>query len=226
MKLCTGSLVGRDHWINGHMPVGKNNQDALGYSIQRWGVCGVVADGCGSGAYSEIGARLGVQAVLDWWGSRPAVMAPTATELTLVINKALMRGTLLFPNDPQAVNDHFLFTLLIAIVNPERTMIFGCGDGVFATEGIGPSILEPGEGNQPMYMGYNLLSPGKAQIVEHYSANYPERVLIGTDGLAHYPGYEREWQDWVQNQVQLTRKFRLHHKELPDDTTAVGIGYC
>lgn len=224
MKVSEGSLVGRDHWVNGVLPVGKNNQDAYAWAMRDGAFCGVVADGCGSGLHSEIGAWIGVKAVMDWWiGSRD----PGCVDLVKHITDRLRLATYVFGDDPQTINDYFLFTLMIAIVDPVHgTCVLGCGDGVYGVD-IGETVeIKPSVGNQPNYLGYNLLSPGKCRLTQHFASTEVHSVIIGTDGLAHYQKWEDEWEDWVRNQVQLTRKFRVRHHDLPDDITAIGVDLC
>ena len=183
MKISEGSLVGREHWINGSLPVGKNNQDAYAWGIRDGAVCAVVADGCGSGTHSEIGAQIGVRAVMEWWTKS---REPACIDLTEHVIAKLRLASFVFGDSPQAVNDHFLFTLLIAIVDPRfGTFVLGCGDGVYSVDGIESVELKPQEGNAPNYLGYNLLRPGKCRIDTHFSTGKCERVIIGTDGLAH-----------------------------------------
>lgn len=56
--VAAGSVTGRDHVL-----AGKNNQDAWAYRHCDESLVAVVCDGCGSGKYTEIGARVMANAV-------------------------------------------------------------------------------------------------------------------------------------------------------------------
>lgn len=56
-----GSIPGRTHLGRGRLLVGRHNQDAFGWTQTPHTLAAVVADGCGSGSDSEVGARLGTR---------------------------------------------------------------------------------------------------------------------------------------------------------------------
>jgi len=51
--IAAASVIGREH-----ARAGRNNQDALSLLAQGEVLAAVVADGCGSGAHSEVGAQI------------------------------------------------------------------------------------------------------------------------------------------------------------------------
>src|SRR5690606_22784578 len=56
--IAAASVIGREH-----ARAGRNNQDAFSLLAQGEVLAAVVADGCGSGAHSEVGAQLGARCV-------------------------------------------------------------------------------------------------------------------------------------------------------------------
>jgi len=89
------------------------------------------------------------------------------------------------------VSTHFLFTTIGALVTPWETYFFSIGDGVFFING---QMLQMGPypGNEPPYIGYNLLSAAETkldlslcqfQLVQILSTIELESLLIGCDGV-------------------------------------------
>lgn len=226
MKICHGSIVGKDHWAtqtpHGLMPIGKNNQDACAYTETEDHALAVVADGCGSGEHSEFGAKLAVQRLVECVNLGYSSIEHFDRELKSVLRQAYG----LFEPGPKTVNDYFLFTILGILYDKRdyKATIFGCGDGVYATA-KGSQLLKY-ENNTPPYLGYNLLTPGKCSLTvyEHGWDAEMFPAIVGTDGLAEYPDWATEYPKWVEKNAHLTRLFRLKHEFLHDDTTAVGLG--
>lgn len=134
----------------------------------------VVCDGCGSGATSEVGARLGAKLVtgairlrlldprtcppagtfggLDQLGSGAfweGVRADVVSALRALL--ASMPG----PRE-QLVHDYFLFTTIAAVMVGDLVVVWAVGDGAYAIDGR-VRVLGPFADNQPPYLGYDLL---------------------------------------------------------------------
>lgn len=152
-QLAGGSTIGRDHWM-----VPKNNQDS--WSIWRYEdlTIGIVADGCGSGMHSEVGAKLGVQMLgaclrdeylrnrqINW----QCVQRNMLTQLNSV---AQMMGD----NYRKIVESYMLFTLLGIVIDGEHAAFFALGDGTIIVNGE-PLSVGPFQNNMPPYLGYGLL---------------------------------------------------------------------
>ncbi|WP_250631271.1 protein phosphatase 2C domain-containing protein [Rhodoflexus caldus] len=60
-KNATASVIGSSHY-----KLYYNNQDSYSFYQDRTCILGVVADGCGSGSNSEVGAKLGVDFVVNF----------------------------------------------------------------------------------------------------------------------------------------------------------------
>lgn len=169
-----------------HLRVGKNGQDAAAAWVGD--DCGVVVvcDGCSSGAFSEVGARLGCQLALrlirdelaaerarprDVW---PVVREKLAAELARIADA--MPG-----ERERVVHDHFLFTIVAAAWRGDEVAVWAMGDGGYA---IGDRVVElgPFDNNQPPYLGYDLLGEPQESHLEVADASCG-RVTVATDGV-------------------------------------------
>ncbi len=193
-----------------HLRSARNGQDAAatwtgavgpsrlgsigaGIGLDRAGAI-VVCDGCGSGASSEVGARLGAQLVIAALaprlaaGARPADPALWA-EVRGEIVGVLARLVDAMPGDrAQVVHEHFLFTIVAAAVAGAEVGVWAIGDGAYAIAGTGiyeapPRVLGPFSDNQPPYLAYDLLDAAAPAHLETAHAR-AGTVLVATDGVA------------------------------------------
>ena len=188
--IAAGSTIGRDH-----RETGRNYQDAWVLQRTEKLTIAVVADGCGSGRFSEIGARLGSMLLADnlreqylsgrginWARAQRQVLARLDTI-------AGMCGSDYRP----FVEDHFLFTLVGMMMTPVVTTAFALGDGVIAINGE-VKRLGPFPDNMPPYLGYGLLEgrigidPGLIVLepIVELATDDVDTWLIGTDGVDDY----------------------------------------
>ena len=189
--LLQGSVIGREH-----ARVGRNNQDAAVARRRPDAIAAVVADGCSSGRFSEIGARLGATFLAEHLAAtRPEDAAGLDASARAL--RAFLRSLSLdlLQRDPAglaaAVHDHLLFTVLGAVVTPARALVFGVGDGVFSLNGEA-TVIDPGPDNAPPYIGYDLL-PSREAGGERAGTAFTvhldvptakvQTLLVGTDGL-------------------------------------------
>jgi hypothetical protein len=209
-----GRVTGR-----AHQRLGQGCQDGLAWYAAGDALVAVVTDGCGSSQYSEVGARLGarllVAAIARQLGCQPGrqgghELAPASCDASMpdasmpdasMIHRACsdvldhlrplaraMGGDL-----AHTVSEHFLFTIVGAVVTRARTLVFALGDGVVAINGA-VHVIGPFPGNCPPYLGYRLLDPA-ADTALSFQAARPtaaiDSLLVATDGageiLAH-PG--------------------------------------
>lgn len=191
IALAVGSTIGRDHRL-----VPKNCQDAF-YVNSRgpYTVC-IVADGCGSGTHSEVGAHIGArlvgEAILAERGRVGSISEirwdRVLTDVTSSLNVlARQMGESL----SVVVNDYLLFTIVGVVMDSAEARFFNLGDGVVL---INDQQIElgPFPGNQPPYLAYNLVGSTllsddsdalgfqKVATVPLAELNY---FLIGTDGV-------------------------------------------
>lgn len=234
------SVMGREH-----LRLGRNNQDAVAVR-QRDGLwVAAVADGCGSGSHCEVGARLAVDYLV---GSMPAwVDAAGGVEAGLAERAAsALVDDLLEPlvsalggwgeRRAEVVHDRFLFGFLCAVVDAERALVFGLGDGVLICDEA-VQVLSPGEANAPPYLAYRLLPSGALDsthdldVAIHLDAHggaRPRSLVLATDGLAELlpapglPTWPAPDDRWAANPSWLLKRLtvlRERERRLADDTS-------
>jgi len=220
--LATGSVQGREH-----ARLFRNNQDGVCARIDGSLAVAVVTDGCGSGADSEVGARLGARFLAQHVPSlaRTTPVGPELADKALEALVGWMR-TVVAGLDEGAIADQWLFTVLCAVMDGKTSLIFGVGDGVWRADGVG-RVLEAGEKNAPDYPGYRLvpaLGEKTGVPVVHFCGE-AKSVSIATDGLAHASGILDGLHDdgliW-RNPMSLQRRLRVladRDRLLHDDTT-------
>ncbi|MBN1209138.1 MAG: protein phosphatase 2C domain-containing protein [Myxococcaceae bacterium] len=181
--IAAASVIGREH-----VRAGRNNQDALSVRAEGGVLAAVVADGCGSGAHSEVGAQLGARCVAEaaldvLKGGTPVEDAGFLEAVRARVLKFLT--TLTAQLGSSLVGEHLLFTIVGAVITPERTLVFSAGDGLWVLNGaVHP--LGPFPNNAPPYLAYGLLSPGAVPL-ERQALVATEEVMalmLGTDGAA------------------------------------------
>lgn len=186
-ELAGGSTIGREHRL-----VPKNNQDS--WSIWRFDdmTIAVVADGCGSGNHSEVGAKIGVSLLGRLL--RQEYVASGAIRWQRVQQRMVSQLDVLAQsmseNCRSVVENYLLFTLLGVVIDEQSATFFALGDGYVVVNGEVIS-LGPFAGNMPPYLGYALL-PGELAIdpdiislrpIMELSVNELDMFLIGTDGV-------------------------------------------
>lgn len=181
LEVAAASVIGARH-----ARAGRNGQDAAAaWSEGERGVV-VVCDGCGSGASSEVGARLGAQLVIAAGAARlrageeaAAIWAGVRAEVVAELARLVER----MPGDrAQAVHDHFLFTIVAAAWDAGGVAVWAVGDGAYAF-GARVTVLGPFVDNQPPYVAYDLLGmPAAAHLeVADRACGF---VMVATDGVA------------------------------------------
>ncbi len=168
-EFAAGSVVGHDH-----LRAAKNGHDAWHIESTDAALVAVVCDGCGSASDSEIGAKLAAPIVAralaacgsDW----SAATGEIASKLGAMI---AVTGR------PEA----FLFTILAAVINDDRTTIVARGDGSFVLNDE-VTTLGPFPGNAPPYFRYEP----RLDVLRTLPTLQVERLVLGTDGApAHEP---------------------------------------
>ncbi|MCA9591100.1 MAG: protein phosphatase 2C domain-containing protein [Myxococcales bacterium] len=183
-----GSVTGADH-----RRALRDGQDGAALLSADGIAVAVVTDGCGSGAHSEVGARLGArwvaQLALDAFAASdgPARVHAIATDvddrlarrLGFVARSLSPRGAI----DPRVVHDHLLFTYLALVVTSAAVIVFGVGDGVVWVDGRATVLEAPGDA--PDYAAYRLLGQPRPPRVHLAVPRADVRaVAVGTDGLS------------------------------------------
>jgi hypothetical protein len=207
-----GSSIG-----NYHKSRGLNSQDAFAVEQNNHTTALVLADGCGSGRHSEVGAKLAATMLAQQLAQGcplAAALAATSAMLTDVIRY-------ICPDGGQYANTvlHYgLFTLVGAVLSPDQAYAFAIGDGIIAWQADQKTEIKAliAANNAPDYLGYALL--GQAYTVwRHDWTSAPDKLLLASDGL---PAATTEsavallWHDdmW-QNPHQLQRYLNLEGRE-------------
>src|SRR5262245_14532649 len=245
-ELAAGTIVGRDHLF-----ARRNNQDAFCTWSGDEGVIAVVADGCGSGRASEVGARLGARLVTEALRRRQYELAEAAIPDVLeAVRREVLESLRRLASDmggslAQSVSDYLLFTVVGAVVADAVAFVFALGDGVAIVNG--EADVMACDGNSPPYLAYGLTNGEGAgprfQIRRALPVRDVDSVLIGSDGVVELMAVEplrRFWEDdrYFRNPASLTRRLTLlsrdaqridwearrverAHGVLADDTTLV-----
>lgn len=234
-ELAGGSITGREH-----SRLGKNNQDAFAWYRNDHCLIAIVSDGCGSGAHSEVGAKLGVRLTIasiqqslqedDQSLNHQAGWERLQNRLLAQLQRIAeqLGGEL-----EQTVQNYLLFTIVGVVITSETTTCFAVGDGVFVINGQ-VCHLGPFPGNAPPYLAYGLLNqPGygfQLKPVQQFPIHDLESLLIGSDGVSDLiqvanqtlPGRSERvgsitqfWQDdrYFRNPDQVRRHLSLINRE-------------
>lgn len=196
LEFAGGSTIGRDHRL-----VGRNNQDAWTILQDDELTIGVVADGCGSGAFSEVGSRLGIrifaETIRDSYfdGSTREVNWPRVQQHTLSQFDMLARS--MGDSYRKVIEEHFLFTLIGFVIDARQAIFFALGDGTII---INDEVIElgPFPGNAPPYLGYGLIKelvtvdPAllNVAVVATLPIDALESFLLATDGVDDFVARE------------------------------------
>ena len=172
-----------------HGRIPRNGQDAAASWVSDGAGAIVVCDGCGSGASSEVGARLGAQLVIGAIaarlvrGERPSALWGGVRAQVVAVLGQLVEA---MPGDRAAVvRDHFLFTIVAAAVAGGEACVWAIGDGGYALGGRA-CVLGPFADNQPPYLAYELLGMAQVAHLDAGDAREGSRgsVMVATDGAA------------------------------------------
>ena len=129
---------------------------------------------------------------------------------------------------PAVLQDQWLFTVLCAVMDGDRALVFGVGDGAWSADGVG-RVLDAGPENAPPYLAYRLCAEkgtgcfaAQPRPVAQQSSLSPQvhffgaarQLVIATDGLTDLAIDEPAL--W-KNPFALERKLRVRGGH--DDTT-------
>ena len=120
----------------------------------------------------------------------------------------LMYELTLYPMpQPQALEQHFLFTIVGCIITPEETITFSIGDGAIALNGVVRN-MGPFPGNYPPYVAYGVFGSThysrdnphlKFVVHDRVSTSSVSSLMIASDGVAEwdkiadcFPAYKKE----------------------------------
>jgi len=219
-------MIGREH-----VRLSKNNQDGIGIAVEGTTIAAVVTDGCSEGRASEVGAKLAASWLASWAPLHAAVaeldpsnFVPSLAMGLIRYLDPFVRGLSSRPGiDPAVVQEFFLFTFLMVVITEARTIVFGCGDGLFAINGAVQIIESPG--NAPDYVGYRFVDR-KVDPVIHFDGPTREvqSAIVATDG-ARQVALDELLRDpkYLANKTLLHRRLNALGGQLIDDTSIVMV---
>ena len=218
-----GTIIGRNHVL-----AGKNNQDAYRVVSNEKFIIAAVCDGCGSGKHSEVGAKLGArivtEAIADLLNQSPNQDTEISeTEFWDFVKINLLQKLKDFVaiaiGDLEFVNDYLLFTIVGAVITPNKTVTFSMGDGAIAINGK-LNQIPAYPNNAPPYLAYGLYKPEAInfEIRDRLPTSELEFLLIATDGiddLVKVEDINQFWQEdrYFKNPDAIRRKLAMLNRE-------------
>jgi hypothetical protein len=211
-EIATGLSTGHTH-----RKLAYNCQDAYAIHHEKDLIVGVVADGCGAGRHSEVGAQLGTAFVMEFCKRHfRHERFDAAFLLQNLIEYLHQFCDMQMPSDRERfIEDHLLFTLFGFVVKPTDTHVFHAGDGFV---GVNEEVWNIDQNNIPSYIGRHLLGQKATIVSESYKTDKIERLLIATDGLRDLAEPVLPWTNkdvWYSQPVNLPKFL--------DEASAAGI---
>jgi len=194
-EIAGGSITG-----TAHIRSFRNNQDAFtwGWITTPWpAFVAVVADGCGEGKHSEVGARLAAESIkrslLEYLKVYPFAGKPAGIDfwkqiqernLDVLWTKLSAMGDVeqeKWDNTIDVIKKFGLFTINGILITDYLAIFFSIGDGVYA---INDEVIKFGEeyNNKPPYFAYNLIKKQVAFSDKDLSFSLNKLIVINTMG--------------------------------------------
>ena len=175
----TASVIGSSHY-----KLFYNNQDSYDFYQDKFCIIGVVADGCGSGSNSEVGARLSVDFVINFckknFSNKPFDKNLLENALVEYLRNIVKNQQT--NEELDFIENYLYFTLFGFIIQPNQTFIFHSGDGCYI---LNEKVVIVEQDNRPKYIAKKLIS-GKSHIeIDQIETSKLEKLLVATDGLLH-----------------------------------------
>jgi hypothetical protein len=175
----TASVIGSSHY-----KLYYNNQDSYSFYQDRSCIVGVVADGCGSGINSEVGAKLAVDFVVNYCKKHfrynpfnvDLLQASLIEYLCNIVKNQQTSEELEF------IENHLFFTIFGFVIQPQQTFVFHSGDGLYC---INDEQFVIDQENRPQYIAKNLISGNGCIETAYIQTHKLQKLLVATDGLMH-----------------------------------------
>lgn len=239
------TIIGRDHMFRQ-----ANCQDAYAFVESNEYIFGLVTDGCGEGAHSEVGAKLLAKFVVEEINlllasgvsikEIPSVLFPHCLEflrrLSFFLEAPVSREKTKWPwlwldhfsPSLKFVKNYLLCTILGFVMDETQGIIFAVGDGLII---INEEMIVRDEEDKPNYIAYHLVDeqflekadqlPEKFDVYQFEVGNL-EHLAIATDGFES----ELVKEIWGHTHPRgLQRKFNLwsREKHFQDDSTIIVV---
>ncbi|MCX5745980.1 MAG: protein phosphatase 2C domain-containing protein [Proteobacteria bacterium] len=169
-----------------HARTGRNGQDAVATIVDGDVAVAVVCDGCGSGASSEVGARLGAAMFASAVARRltrgeplEAAFEGARAEVAVALGALLARLAEDEGGRARALHAHLLFTIVAAAMTRDGAAVWALGDGAYSVDHASCE-LGPFPDNAPPYLAYDLVGdPREAHVARVDGAR---ALVVATDG--------------------------------------------
>ncbi len=234
-KNAIASVIG-----SSHHKLYYNNQDSYAFYQDKNYIIGVVADGCGSAASSEVGSKLGVNFIVNYCKKyfrqnvfREDLLRASLIEYLLNIVKNQHTS-----DELEFIKEYLFFTFFGFIIQPHQTFIFHSGDGLYCLNDK-EVIVE--QDNRPEYIAKTLIGCSTYIEMESIETSKLERLLVSTDGLMHLNDKFKNGEtlanmtkisdffdndEYFDNMVALPKfltDFSANKNILKDDTTLIAL---
>lgn len=198
----SGSVLGTSHSKSF-----SNNQDSIRSYMDDTMVIGIVADGCSAKndknahlLHNEVGsnilADITLRTVRDYFVHYTDDVIPSAMVWDRITSDILAQVktiiALIGPDFTNIALRYFQSTLVGYIITPSKTVVFGCGDGVYGVNEDIHIIHAAAQENYPPYLIYSLLKTDIYKIhdpairlheLAHYNTQDVQTIFVGTDGV-------------------------------------------
>lgn len=181
-KITSASIIGKSHYN-----LNYNNQDALKYYQNEDLILGVICDGCGSGAYSEVGANLGANYFVNYFVDSfinnkitNELINNFEDEMIVFFNKLIE----LQKNNEAKIEDfifnYLYFTILGFVVTEDITYIISSGDGFYK---VNENCFFINQENKPKYLANKILNKNYSFNCYKYETEAINLLSISSDGI-------------------------------------------
>lgn len=175
----SASVIGHSHY-----KLCYNNQDGYHFFQNKSCIIGVVADGCGGGSNNEVGAKLGVDFVVNFcrkhFSDKPFDVVVLKNALVEFLKNIVKNQRT--AEELDFIENYLFFTLFGFVVQPRRTSVFHSGDGLFC---LNERLIIIDQDNRPEYIAKTLISGEAFLAAESMETSQLDRLLVATDGLLH-----------------------------------------
>ncbi len=177
MKIGYGSIQGFTH-----RKLEYNNQDFVLVSENEECNIGLVADGCGSGANSEVGAQLGLKYLLR------KITKQLNSNWQINLKEELQDYSRQIANlhsdkPKEFIKDFLLYTIIGFVETNNKVTLFYYGDGVII---IDDQIKVINQNNQPKYVNNELIGNEGGQFIYEEISLDKQTLVIGSDGIEDF----------------------------------------
>jgi len=218
-----------------HRNLEYNNQDFVLITENDNFKIGLIADGCGSGSNSEVGAQLGLKFLSkriiekidsDWKSNLKEDIQRYSKEIS-EIHSSDSKGF---------IRDFLLYTIIGFVEKDNILTIFSYGDGVII---IDDKIEIINHDNRPKYLNNELIGNEGGEFIFKEINFENQKIILGSDGLEDLlegieKGFVEEYHSLKQfindtenftNPTHLPKLLRNHSRKgvLKDDCTLIMI---